>query len=138
MKMLIPHQSTWRQVDIGKRTFNGRLGRAGKWLFEKLSNQVEVTTTTRGVIGINTGSIVEAIRKCQYACGMVWDKELAFVVIGPDAFEELHDEYNQRMNNVGPMNFNVQMQIGIGREIRVFSVPVRFVPWATGVLCVPK
>ena len=140
MRIAIPNRD-WLGFDDGRRReFNGRLGWLGKWLFETFSAPSTRTEETIKTVEIDTGSIIEAIHKCQHAVDMIWNKELAYVVVGPDAFNELLYENDRRLANcLPPMNMSVNMRIGFGSDgVRVFGVPVKFVPWFTGVLCVPK
>lgn len=111
--------------------YNGRFGRIGRWLFGKLSKSAYRYLEATEVKTVDVERVVEAIMKQARSIDLIFNKELDYVLVGPDEFYGLAD-------SMPPISFDANIRIHEFRELKVFGIRVRFVPWATGITCVPK
>ena len=110
---------------------NGLLGRLGKWLFSKLSRPVHQFQESADIREIDVDGVVEAICKQADACEMIWNRDIEFVLVGPD-------EQHGLFRDMQSLDFCARARIGDGKQVVVRGIPVKFVPWATGITCIPK
>jgi|GEM_PF-6804622 len=115
----------------GKK-FNKKWGRAGEWVFDKFSEDDWTVTEEISIesVTLTPDKLLEEIQKQRYAIGMLYNKEVECVIVGRDFF-------NDAMYRA-PFTVNFPLELNGDSGLRIFDIPVRFIPWFDGLLIVPK
>jgi len=118
---------------VDGREYNGKYGwLGGRWLFKLLSRPRHRYEESLKVVDLNVQGLKEAILKQQEVCEWIWHREVEMIVVGPDV-------YNDLWKLKQPLVLNLSFDLTDGHRRETFNgIPVRFVPYATGILCIPK
>jgi hypothetical protein len=125
VKVVHGHKAKWLQ-------------RACLWLLDRFGCRWEAfETEDRAVyreVSFDENDIVDHVRQIEGAIELIWqgDKE---ILCGPQEFAGLA---RQLEDLTQPFAFNARMQIGWDREVKVFGMKVRVIPWMRGILIAPK
>lgn len=118
-----------------KREFKGRFGKIGRWLWDKLSTPSSETIVEYNTVQVDEQHLIEQIRKQKHAIRAIFNREIEFIVAGPDV---VHCVYLEECRRHPPFEFRLQVPTSLDDERRIVGILVRVVPWFDGLVLVPK
>jgi len=109
--------------------YNGKWGIIGRWLYRKLTRPHIDYGHHIKTVTIDVGCIIDAILAQRRAYHEIMNGDAEMIIVGPDAFREL-----MKLD----LPFDIPLVTEAARDMTLDGIPIRFVPWFEGILCVPK